>query len=40
MGRPVYVAESVMEKAAVVMSDRDALPKGLGLDQLKGDLAD
>ena len=31
MGRPIYVAESVMEKAAVDISDRDALPQGTGL---------
>jgi bifunctional DNase/RNase len=37
MGRPIYVAESVMEKAAVDISDQDALPKGTGLEQLQQD---
>jgi RNA polymerase sigma factor (sigma-70 family) len=35
MDRPIYVAESVMEKASIDISDQHALPKGLGLDQLQ-----
>lgn len=39
-GRPLYVAESVMEKSGIDIADRDALPKGMGLDQIKGELAE
>jgi RNA polymerase sigma factor (sigma-70 family) len=37
MGCPIYVAESVMETAGIDISDQDALPKGLGLEQLQLD---
>jgi hypothetical protein len=38
MGCPICVAESVMEKAGIDISDRDALPPGAGLGQLQQDL--
>jgi bifunctional DNase/RNase len=38
MGRPIYVAESVMEKVGIDISDQDGLPQGVGLRQLQGDL--
>jgi RNA polymerase sigma factor (sigma-70 family) len=37
MERPIYVAESVMDKAGIDISDRDALPRGTGIQQLKQD---
>jgi bifunctional DNase/RNase len=37
MERPIYVDESVMDKAGIDISDRDGLPQGTGLRQLKQD---
>jgi bifunctional DNase/RNase len=37
MESPIYVAESVMEKGGIDISDQDALPQGTGLQQLQGD---
>lgn len=40
MDRPIYVAEGVMEKTGINVSDQDAQPQGLGLGEIKQDLAD
>jgi RNA polymerase sigma factor (sigma-70 family) len=37
MGRPIYVAESVMAEAGTDISDQETLPQGLGLEQLQQD---
>ena len=39
MDRPVFVAEGVMEKTGIDVSDQDALPQGLGLGEFMKDLA-
>jgi hypothetical protein len=40
MGRPIYVADSVMEKAGIDISDRDSLPTGTGIKQIEQDWQD